>query len=233
MADRIGAAPVSTGSRAGEVAGAVCWLVGVLQYFVVQFVVAAAWTTPYSLVDNYISDLGNTRCGMFAVPRGTPAYVCSPEHALMNVSFCLAGLLTLAGVLLLWRAWPRRAMVTTAMVVFLVAGVLRTAVGLAPENENFNLHLLAAFNIPVAAVAILLLSVAVWRTRRVLATTGVVLAILSLVGSVLSVAGQYGGAALYLGLGVGGTERLAGYSGNLWMVIAALVILLAPRPDRP
>lgn len=221
---------VSTGSRVREIAGAVCWLVGVVQYFVTQFVVAGAWTTPYSLVNNFISDLGNSQCGMFAVPHGTPSYVCSPEHGLMNASFSLAGLLTLAGVVLLWRAWPRRPLVTTALVVFLVAGVLRTMVGLVPENANFTLHLLAAFNIPVAAVAILLLSIAVWRTRRALAATGVVLAVLSLFGTVLSIAGEYGGAALYLGLGVGGTERLAGYPGNLWMVIVALAILLAPRP---
>lgn len=62
--------------------------------------------------------------------------------------------------------------------------------------------------------------------------TGVVLAGVSLFGTVLSVAGEYGGAALYLGLGVGGTERLAGYPGNLWMVVVALAILLAPRATR-
>lgn len=149
---------VETGSRVRESVGALCWLVGVVQYFVAQVVVARAWTTPYSLVDNFISDLGNTRCGMFAVPRGMPSYVCSPAHGLMNASFSLAGLLTLAGVVLLWRYWPRRPLVTTALVVFLVAGALRTMVGLVPENTDFNLHLLAAFNIPVAAVAILLLA---------------------------------------------------------------------------
>jgi hypothetical protein len=73
-------------------------------------------------------------------------------------------------------------------------------------------------------VAILLLSFAIRRISGALAATGVVLAVLGLVGTVLSTAGQFS-SALYLGLGVGGSERLAGYPGNLWMLIIGALAL--------
>jgi hypothetical membrane protein len=216
-------------SRTFSVAGALCWIVGVVQYFVVQFIAASAWETPYSMLNNFISDLGNTQCGMFAVPHGAPMYVCSPLHAMMNVSFCATGVLTLTGVVLLWRAWPARRMVTVGLVLWVVAGVGKVLVGLAPENGDFGLHLLAAFNIPVSAVGILLLSVAVLPTARWLGVCGLVLAVLSLIGSVLSIAGEYAGPVLYFGLGVGGTERLAGYPGNLWMIVVAVALVVNVR----
>jgi hypothetical membrane protein len=218
----------TSGPRPAFVAGAACWIVGVVQYFAAQFVVAAAWKTPYSVIHNFISDLGNTQCGMFAVPHGTPAYVCSPLHGLMNASFCLTGVLTLAGVVLLWHAWPPRRIVTVGLVLLVIAGVGKILVGLAPENGNIGLHLLGAFNIPLSGVAILLLSIALWSTVRWLAVSGLVLAVLGLVGSFLSIAGEYGGSALYLGLGVGGTERLAGYPGNLWTVLVGVAIFVVP-----
>jgi hypothetical protein len=34
-----------------------------LLYFIGQLVAQAAWRTPYSLIDNRVSDLGNTECG--------------------------------------------------------------------------------------------------------------------------------------------------------------------------
>jgi NAD(P)-dependent dehydrogenase (short-subunit alcohol dehydrogenase family) len=88
------------------VAGGLVWALGTLQYFVCQIVVAAAWPTPYSLHNNFISDLGNTMCGPFAVSHGVPIEVCSPEHAVMNASFVTAGILTMAGAVLLRRFWP-------------------------------------------------------------------------------------------------------------------------------
>src|ERR1700737_1918360 len=87
--------------------GAVCWLL-TGEYFVARPIVAAAWPRPYSYLHNYISDLGNTACGPFAYSQTTSVYVCSPLHPLMNASFVVVGLLTVAGAVLTWRAWPRR-----------------------------------------------------------------------------------------------------------------------------
>lgn len=44
-------------------------------------------------------------------------------------------------------------------------------------------------------------------------------------GSVLSAAAQYAGSSAYLGLGVGGSERLASYPGNLWILMIGIIAM--------
>jgi hypothetical membrane protein len=216
--------------RVGLIVGGAAWMLATVQYAVAQVVVASAWKTPWSWRHNYVSDLGNTACGMFAVPHGTPAYVCSPLHAVMNSSFVTSGLLTLAGAVLLRSIWPARPLTTVAVVLWITAGLGKMVVGLVPENSNANLHLLGALNLPLGAVAILLLGLAGWRDARAVSMVGIVVAVVELAGSILSAAGQYAGPALYLGLGAGGMERLAGYPGNLWMAMIGVVAVLAARP---
>jgi hypothetical protein len=41
--------------------GALCWIL-CLEWFVGQAIAQAAWTTPYSMLKNYISDLGAVHC---------------------------------------------------------------------------------------------------------------------------------------------------------------------------
>jgi hypothetical membrane protein len=66
------------------------WILTLL-YFIGQAVAQAAWTTPYSLIDNRVSDLGNTACGRTLANT----YICSALHAVMNTTFVLTGVLTL------------------------------------------------------------------------------------------------------------------------------------------
>jgi hypothetical membrane protein len=208
-------------------AGGALWILATLQYAVVQVVVAAAWHhPPYSWLSNYISDLGNTACGRFTVPHGTPAYVCSPLHATMNGSFIATGILTIAGAVLLRRLWPHGRLAAAALVLWVITGLGKVAVGLVPENTNISLHLLAAFNIPVGCAAILLLSLAIRRAGRAVSIAGIVLAALGLAGTALSTAGQFAGSALYLGLGAGGMERVADYPGSLWVLMIGILAVL-------
>jgi hypothetical membrane protein len=193
-------------------------------------VVAGAWPLPYSVHDDVISDLGNTACGSFSVPHGVPYPVCSPLHGLMNASFVTAGVLTVLGAVLLRNWWPRGGAGTTSWWLWLVVGVGKVIVGLVPENTDIGLHVLGALNIPLGSVAILVFSAAVRHRARGLALTGVVLGVVGLVGSLLSVAGQYAGPGLYLGLGAGGAERLGGYPGNLWMVVIGMAAVLGAPP---
>jgi hypothetical membrane protein len=215
--------------RAVVVAGGACWSVGVVQYAVAQLVAAAAWSRPYSLKNNYISDLGNTACGMFHVPHGTPYYVCSPDHGLMNASFAVFGVLTIAGALLLRRIWPAGHLARWALVLWILSGIGKIIVGLVPENTHIGLHLIGALNVPLGSVAILLLSLAIRRSSRALSTIGIVVAVVGLAGSLLSTAGQYAGSSLYLGLGVGGAERLASYPGSLWMLLIGIIAMFSAR----
>jgi hypothetical membrane protein len=118
-------------SRVAVILGGAAWIVATLQYAVVQLVVAAAWHhPPDSWLSNYISDLGNTACGPFKVPHGTPAYVCSPMHSAMNASFIIAGILTIAGAVLLRHFWPRSRGTTVALVLWVITGLGKIVVGL-------------------------------------------------------------------------------------------------------
>jgi hypothetical membrane protein len=215
------------GSRAGLaiVVGGAAWILATLQFFVAQLVTASVWNPPYSWTNNYISDLANTACGQFAVPRGTPMYVCSPLYPIMNASFILAGVLTLIGAVLLRPIWPRRRLIAVALALWIVVGVGKVLVGIFPENVDIQAHLLAALNIPIESIAVLLSSIAILDTDRGLALVGLVLAIVGLLGTVLSTVGQVVGPSLYFGLGVGGIERLADYPGNVWTVLIGIVAI--------
>jgi hypothetical membrane protein len=223
-------------SRVAVILGGACWILAMLQYAVVQVVAAAAWHhPPYSWLGNYISDLGNTACGPFKVPHGTPAYVCSPMHPAMNASFIIAGILTIGGAVLLRRFWPRSRGTTVALVLWVITGLGKIAVGLVPENVNISLHLLAAFNIPVGCVAILLLSLPRRQASRAISVTGIVLAVVGLAGTTLSTAAEFSGSSLDLGLRAGGMERVADYPGSLWILMIGVMAVLSAgaRAGRP
>jgi len=218
-----------TASGVAVILGGACWVVATLQYAAVQVVVAAAWHhPPYSWLSNYISDLGNTACGPFKVPHGTPAYVCSPMHSAMNASFIIAGILTIAGAVLLRHFWPRSRGTTVALVLWVITGLGKIAVGLVPENTNIDLHLLAAFNVPVGCVAILLLSLPRRQPSRAVSFVGIVLAVVGLVATVLSTAAEFASSSsLDLGLRAGGMERVADYPGGLWILMIGLIAALS------
>lgn len=178
-----GAEAIRDPSRIRILAGGACWAAGVVQYAMAQIVAAAAWTMPYSLKNNYISDLGNTACGMFHVPHGTPYYVCSPSHNVMNASFVAFGILTILGALLLHRSWPAGRLARWALALWILSGLGKVVLGLIPENTNINLHLVGALNVPLGSVAILLLSLAVRRRHAAVSMIGVVVAVVGLAGS--------------------------------------------------
>jgi hypothetical membrane protein len=222
-------APEGRSNRAVGVAGGLVFILVTVQYAIAQLIAASAWQPAYSWSKNVISDLGNTACGQFAVPHANASYVCSPDHVLMNGSFVLSGALTLIGTILLWRVWPSRRMTRIALILWLVAGVLKVVVGLVPENTNLSLHLLGAVNIPVESVAILLLSIAIAGGHRGLSRFGVAIGIVGLAGAAFTTAAQYAGSALNLGLGNGGMERVAGYPGSLWMLVIGIALVSHPR----
>jgi hypothetical membrane protein len=135
--------PTPTGSRRRLVAGAIVWI-SVVQYFVMLLVVQAAWTTPYSVVMNAISDLGAVGCGEF---EGRD--VCSPWHPAANASWVLAGLAVSLGVVLMHRFLPAGWRSRVGGALLFVAGLALVSVGLNPEDAS-------ALHIPSAVTAILI-----------------------------------------------------------------------------
>lgn len=97
---------------------------------VLQFVVAMAWVQSryggYSLLTNYISDLGNTST--------------SPLPMVFNVSVMLLGVFALLGILFSWSGYPRGGARVVGLFLLLIASVSAILVGLFPENVNPPVH---------------------------------------------------------------------------------------------
>jgi hypothetical membrane protein len=151
-------------------------------------------------------------------------YVCSPRHALMNASFVLLGLTIVVGGVLTHEL--RRPGVTRqfARVFMVVAGIGGIAVGWFPENENLLFHSLGALAYFVFAnVGLVVLGrSAAGSAVRAKALT-MALGVVGIVATVLFFSGTY------LGLGIGGTERLLVYPLPLALTLNGGLLLLDRR----
>jgi hypothetical membrane protein len=205
--------------------GAVLWI-GCLQYFVAEAVAIHGWLGPYSLSRNYISDLGAVHCGVrvcgLTEVTGT---LCSPLHAVMNAAFLLQGILIVFGAVLVWPLFPKGKLWATALLLIGASGLGVFVVGLAPEDVQRKLHVLGAVeNFICCNAGMAMMGVAMLRWRRAARTMGLIALAAGLTGLT---AIEFLTAHLYLGLGVGGMERLAAYPFPLW--IAGLGALLLRR----
>lgn len=209
--------PAAPPSRVRVVAGAVCWLLG-LEDFAGQTIAQAAWTTPYSLSQDYISDLGVTRCGTYRI-LGETSYICSPLHDVMNASFVLAGLFTVAGVLLLRGTWPRRPLATAGLVLIALAGIGKIGAGLAPGNVDMRLHDLASLGILCGDIGAVLLSCALWRLTRWQAAGFLAVGVAGTAGYLLMAV------APAQHLPVGAFERVADWPLLVWLAALGLALI--------
>ena len=187
--------------------GPIVWF-ATLEYFVVQYLVAANWSTPYSLLRNPISDLGNTGCGVYE-----GRYVCSPQYWLMNFAFVALGVLMAAGAPLIHQEFREHRLAVVGFGGMAIAGVGTVLVGLSPENVNNTLHVLgAAGPFLVGNVALIILSCTLALSMGVRVLTGIAGGI-GLVGLFLFALG------VDLGLGQGEMERVAAYPQTFWLII--------------
>lgn len=186
-------------------------IVGVVQFFVIHAIAEAAWVRPYSWARNNISDLGNAHCALQSEPE--PRYICSPQHDLMNVSFIVLGVLLVVGAALTGGVlWRRGSAAATARLLSAGAGVGFVLAGLAPADVNENQHVLGAFLIMAAG-----------NIGLVLAGFGLAEHVpgplrwgTSLLGITAITAFGLFLSHHYLGLGMGGMERVAAFPLLLW-----------------
>jgi hypothetical membrane protein len=109
--------------------GAALLGVGVVQFVVANLVVQMHYPG-YSVLTNYISDLGNTAT--------------SPWHEVFNLSLSLLGAFGFVGVLLVWSAFPRGGSRVAGLSLLLVASLAAIVVGQVPENVNASVHAIAS-----------------------------------------------------------------------------------------
>ena len=190
----------------------ILWILSV-QYFVVQIIVANSWTTPFSVQNNPISDLGNTVCGEYS-----GRYVCSPMHDLMNISFVVLGLTMIWGSLLFARQYMKEPWVKFGLYLLALSGLGTILVGLYPENTIASLHVIGAtlpFLLGNIALIILGLKLDIPKALRVYTIASGSLALFALA---LFLSGSY------LGLGHGGMERLVAYPQTIWMIVYGIYL---------
>jgi len=133
-----------------HVGRSVRWGGALIALGMVQFAAAMAYAQSqhagYSLLTNYISDLGNTST--------------SPAHLVFNVSIIVLGLFAFFGILLAWGGFPRGGTRVVGLFLLLVASLAAITVGLYPENVNSSVHDLASLMVFLpAGLALVLLSV--------------------------------------------------------------------------
>jgi hypothetical membrane protein len=197
-------------------AGAWLWIAAV-QFYVVQPVVAATWTSPYSLTLNYISDLGSTAC---VAATANYVAVCSPWHALMNASFVLVGVTMAGGAVLASPAFLPGRLRTSATALFILAGIGTVVVGLYPENDPRRYHYDgAAVNFIAGNLALIVYAAVTARAFRGFRFASMFAGVVGLVSTALVATGHFAG------LGAGGIERLAAYPVSLWQIGAGIQIL--------
>ncbi len=151
-------------------------------------IVAEALHPSYSTSDNYISDLG-----------------VGPSALIFNVSVFLLGLLTVFAAYFIQKAFNNRLFSILAG----LAGIGAIGVGLFPEDAG-TLH--AVFSL----ITFLFGAISAIASHRLgrppLSYLSIVLGVSSLIALMLFASGNY------LGLGVGGMERLIAYPALLWAV---------------
>lgn len=113
-------------------AGAVLIGVGALQFILAMIVVGLRYSG-YSLLTNYISDLGNTST--------------SPLYWLFNVSIALLGVLAFLGILAAWNGFPSGGSRVVGLGLLLLASLGAIFVGLYPENVNGTVHGVASLTV--------------------------------------------------------------------------------------
>jgi len=182
--------------------GALAWLL-TLQFFVVETIAQSRYAGPYSRADDTISALGTGH---------------SAAHQLMNASFVLQAGLILAGALLLRPVLLRAAgQVAPVLLIVSAAGVL--LVGVFPSDQNALVHASGAVaHLVGGGLGLIALAYAV-RPRSEL--VGTALAALGLVGTAATVFFLTGVTQF---LGVGGTERVAGYVIPIGLALAGTAL---------
>ena len=199
--------PIAKIAERNPLVGPLLW-VACLQYFIVQYIVAQDWPMPYSTAENTISDLANTVCGSEPM-----RYVCSPLHAYMNGSFIILGLCMVLGALFLSQQVRHSRGTVIGFAGLMLSGLGTIGVGLFPENVNGLAHVVSAglpFALGNLALIVLAFSLRLGAAQRVYTLLSGFIPLIALVFFL---------AKIYLGLGVGGIERIIAYPQTIWLIV--------------
>jgi hypothetical membrane protein len=227
----------ATGERYGPLVhrsvhhGAILYVVGVFQFIVAMAVTQLGWTTPYSLTQNYISDLGAVNCGQYA-----GRYICSPWHDVFNVSIVILGILLIFGTILITSAFPPRSTRRIGLGMLVLSGIGAIGVGLSPEDVNLTVHSISALvaflfsNIGIIVLGFVMFRDTRWSGFRAFS---VICGLVGFVALILFVVKAYDWGGFWYDWGVGGMERTIVAPVLLWALVVGVHLLqirsFAPR----
>lgn len=208
--------------RAARYGGAL-FLFGAIAFVIGNAVAQLGWTHPYSLLNNYISDLGAVNCGYW--PSGSSHFVCSPWHVAFNAAVILMGLCFILGAFTIRSAFPPGRLGPLGLVGIVVAGIGAIGVGLFPEDVNLTLHSLSAVtafligNLAVIALGIAMVRDRRWEGYRTFSIASGIFGVIFLFVYLFHFWGP---------LGLGGSERLIVAPILLWASVAGIHIMRMP-----
>src|SRR5262249_33267486 len=133
----------------------------------------------------------------------------------------------LLGAALIWRAFPPGRTRTVGLALLALAGPGPILVGLFPENVNITPHSIgAAAQFISGNLGVVVLGIAIAATRRkpLLAICSIILGSAGLLATALFVSGHY------LGLGIGGMERVAAYTLPVWLITMGYDVISGTSP---
>lgn len=188
------------------------WMLSV-QYFLIQILATLSFKNNYSLIHNTISDLGNTTCGVYG-----GRFVCSPLHNLMNVSFIVLGIFMATGSLLIYQEFKESRATLIGFSFMAAAGVGTVMVGLFPENTILALHLIGAllpFLVGNLGIVVLGFTLNIPKSLRVYTLATGYISLIALLFLLTHA---------YLGIGIGGMERITAYPQTIWLIVFGVYI---------
>lgn len=199
----------------------ICWML-TIQYFVAQIVVAVAAKSIYNWGTDPISYLGITECGFY-----DNVYVCSPLHALFNLSMIGLGVAMGAGVFLFYHQFKKSPGTLLGFSALAVAALGSLLVGVFPANTLMTVHKIGSGLAFIGAlVGLLTLGVSLRELPHFLRY-------LTLVSGVIVLAGLTHLALLFFtGIGFKGVaERTVSYTEVLWLFVFGLYFQIRQITD--
>ncbi|WP_072688121.1 DUF998 domain-containing protein [Rhodococcus marinonascens] len=179
----------------------------VLQFFVIEFLVAGTWRGQYSYSANSISDLGVPFCG---ADGNEP---CSATSLIIDAAFVTVGIAFVVAALLWYRAYRLHPLVPS--VFLLVAGIGGVVVGLTPANTHWDVHSLGV-TLFVLFGSLFTLTAAFHVQPQMSGPAPYVALALGVLGLVGYISLTH---SWDLGLGTGGIERVGAYSILLGFIV--------------
>ena len=192
--------------------GPLVWVFSI-QYYFSQLFAARSFRPSYSISRNTISDLGNTACEIY-----NHRQVCSPDHLLMNLSFIILGITMAIGSLFIYQEFKESKYSIVGFIFMGLAGLGTAIVGFFPENTIGILHYIGAslpFFVGNIALIIFALTLFIPKAFSLYTLASGSFALLAMVLFLTHT---------YIGIGVGGIERIAAYPQSIWLIVFGLYI---------